>query len=839
MFGHTWTNNMKTFKTLTIFLLLSPFVCFAQSDSTTTNSILTKFEKYAASHLTEKAYLHFDRPYYAAGDTMYFKAYLTLGGTHELSALSGVLHVELIDNVSNKAIQSEKLEVTNGVAWGDFALPDSLVNGSYRVRAYTQLMRNNGPDAFFEQNIPIVPVLSRKAAVTTTKTPTATTSATATQSATASQKPDIQFFPEGGTLVNGIRSKIAFKAVNTNGLGIAVKGEVADHNGKTICSFSSVHLGMGSFYLTPVLGEVYKARVTYGNGIEDVVSLPPAVDNGISLSAINDSTLVASVNITANAGYLKGNKGKTYLLAVYSGGTMTTIPCRLDSSVVTVLLYKRKLHTGITRLTLFSPGQEPLCERLLFVNNDDQLKLTISTDKPVYAKGEKVTVKLNALTAKGLPAQGDFSVSVTDAGKVPIDSNNESTIVNYLLLTSELKGYIEQPNYYFNQNTYEAFSNLDLLMLTQGYRSFEWKAVLNNDTTAKFQPEKLLSLSGTVENLSGKPVPNAEVSLGAIRQLIARDTTADNLGRFSFSDLYITDTAKLLLKAGKGNKSWKVQVDPPDVPAISKLTLTDTTTLAAVVKPSVIAEMKKAYLQSGNMHTGIMLKEVKIHEDKNPLHLMELVHSDNLNGAGIANQVIMGDKLVGCPTVADCLEYLLLGVRISAGTRGPIFYSNRSSIELNGHTKPMAVEINGIITDQSVLNDINPQDIYSIEVLESAFYLTIYGSHATGGLLVVTLRRGDERNLATVQPGLTTYIFKGFYKSREFYSPLYDTKTPEEDRPNIRTTLFWKPVLITDKDGNVSFDFYTSDKVGNDRIVVEGISDTGNLCRLGIIIRTK
>ena len=763
---------------------------------------------------------------------MYYKAYLTLGETHELSALSGVLHVELIDNISNKAILSEKLEVTNGVAWGDFALPDSLVNGSYRIRAYTQLMRNNGTDVFFEQNIPVVPVLNKKAvstaAISTTKTPAATTTATAT----IPTKPDIQFFPEGGTLISGARSRIAFKAVSTNGLGITVKGEVVDHAGKTICSFSSVHLGMGSFYLTPVVGEAYKAKITYANGLEDMVSLPLASDNGIALSAVNDSTLVASVNITANTDFLKLNKSKTYLLAVYSGGTMTTIPCRLDSSVVTVLLYKRKLHTGITRLTLFSPQQEPLCERLLFVNNNTGLKLNITTDKPAYAKGEKVTIKLSALTAKGLPAQGDFSVSVTDAGKVPIDSNSENTIVNYLLLTSELKGNIEQPNYYFNQNTYEAFADLDILMLTQGYRSFEWKAVINNDTIAKYQPEKLLSLSGKVETIGGKPVPNAEVSLGAIRQLIAKDTTADDLGRFSFNDLYITDTAKILLKAGKGNKNWKAEVDQSDEPAITKLALTDTTNSQSIVKPAIAAEMKKTYLQSGNMRSGIMLKEVKIKEDKNPEHLVPLLHSSNLNGPGRANQVIMGDNLVGCPQVADCLVSIVHGVRIGYGGSPlrPIFTSMRTPIELTGNTKPMAVSLDGIVSDQSILDGIAPSDIYSIEILEDPGYLTIYGSQATGGLIVVTTRNGSERSTVNVQPGLTTYTFKGFYVARAFYSPKYDAKAVVNVPQITRTTVFWKPVLLTDKDGNISFDFDDTG-TGDRRVIVEGTDANGNLGR--------
>src|ERR1700744_1962217 len=146
-------------RTVIVFLLSAlSLPCFAQQDSLTSNRILSTFTKYERAHPGEKVYLHLDRPYYAAGDTIYYKAYLTLPGSHKLSALSGVLYVELIDKLQAKALLSEKLEVTNGVTWGDFALPDTLTNGSYEIRAYTNLMRNNGETDFFTQEIPVVTV---------------------------------------------------------------------------------------------------------------------------------------------------------------------------------------------------------------------------------------------------------------------------------------------------------------------------------------------------------------------------------------------------------------------------------------------------------------------------------------------------------------------------------------------------------------------------------------------------------------------------------------------------------------------------------------------------------
>jgi hypothetical protein len=479
-------------KNLLLILLLLPGSLIAQTpgDSTLSNHIINKLKQYEAVHKTEKVYLHFDKSYYAGGDTIYYKAYITLGDVHMLSAISGVLHVELIDNKTTKIIQAEKLPILNGVAWGDFALPDSLANGNYRVRAYTQLMRNNEADDFFEQNIPVVAVLKNKA-----------TSKLNISTAATNQKPDIQFFPESGTLVNGITSKIAFKVIAPNGLSIGASGQGIDNENKTICTFSTVHLGMGYFYLTPKSGKTYKAKISYANGTQDEVDLPKADEDGITLSVNNnDSTIVAPVSITAGKGYFTNNKGKDYVLSVYSGGQLTNFTCKLDSQAVVIAIFKRKLPSGITRLTLFSPTGEPLCERLLFIKNNDQLKLNLSSDKTVYATREKVSIKLNAVYSKNAAVTGDFSVSVTNESKVPVDTNKESTILNNLLLTSELKGNIEQPNYYFN-NTREAYNNLDILLLTQGYRGFVWKTVLSDTSTlTKIPAGNLVKYFGHYQN---------------------------------------------------------------------------------------------------------------------------------------------------------------------------------------------------------------------------------------------------------------------------------------------------------------------------------------------------
>ncbi|MGZ3814972.1 MAG: hypothetical protein ACXVA0_24775, partial [Mucilaginibacter sp.] len=479
---------------LTLLFGVCHLPAYCQKNGDDLKGIISKLKTFNKTHYIEKAYLHFDKPYYDSGDTMYFKAYVTIGEQHQLTGLSGVLHVDLI-NTHNKIDQSIKLQLVNGVAWGDFALQDSLPSGNYRVRAYTQWMRNGDEGYLFYKTIPIGSVkqfnTAHKDSLKTKKPLSETT--------------DVQFFPEGGNLVTDVYSKIAFKAVGPNGLGVNINGVIVDNENFEAAKFSSSHLGMGGFNIGPVEGRTYRAKVTYPDGSEKIIDLPAHKPNGITLSVSEDSLDMIFLQVRADHLYYEENKGKRFVVLIYSGGSATTAAGKLESGGLIFKLPQSRLKTGVAKASLFTETGEPLCERLFFVQNPD-LNLEISSDKPSYAKREKVHITLNSLNNEGLASSGNFSVAVTDETKVPIDENDETTILTNLLLTSELKGYVEQPNYYFLNNG-NVKSDLDLLMLTQGFRRFEWKKLLNNEYPPFTWPaEKALEISGTAKSLLGKPL---------------------------------------------------------------------------------------------------------------------------------------------------------------------------------------------------------------------------------------------------------------------------------------------------------------------------------------------
>ncbi len=799
---------------LVLFLISIGLAGHAQNNSGSAN-IVGKLRAYNQQHLTEKAYLQFDKPYYATGDTMYFKAYVTMGERHDLSKISGVLHVDLI-GTDNKANQSIKLQLVNGIGWGDFALPDSLPQGTYRVRAYTRWMRNAGEDGYFEKTIPIGTLHQNKVP----------------ESSTAHLKPvmakaDLQFFPEGGELVTGIESKIAFKSMGVNGMGMDAKGMVTDNTGKEVTSLASTNLGMGYFYIKPEAGKSYKATITFADGSKQDLLLPTISNKGISLSINNDSVDHAAVRIQANPGYFAENKGKAYGVLIYSGGIATTVTCKLDSPTITMDIIKRKLFTGVTTVTLFSQSNEPLAERLIFVQNYDQLNLDITTDKNTYNTREKVNLKLNAKTRADSSSVGHFSIVVTDESKVQADENNETTILTNLLLTSDLKGVIEQPNYYFadvgDQSNYEKQKELDLVMLTHGYRHFTWKQVLGSDSTTStegYPPETSLAINGTAKNFIGTPLKKATVSLIPVVSKTFTSTQTDDKGRFSFTGLDFTDSTKFILQAvnAKGKNTTQLVYESEKSPLIGK-----TINLVNNVNPTMTAYLENDSKQQDElvrlgMVKGRTLKEVKIKafkEDNN-------YPSSNLGGPGHADQVWHRSDIHGGGTLVDQLDGVLRGIVFKGGQfrRFPTLFGKVMQIVVDGGIMPADYDLNTIMLS----------NVETVEVLKGAS-ASIYGMNGGHGVIVVTTRAGTGLEVRDIQStGILPITVQGFYKAREFYSPKYDASMPI-NHPDLRSTIFWAPELVTDKDGNASVEFYNADGRGSYRVVIEGVDEKGNIGR--------
>jgi hypothetical protein len=552
------------------------------------------------------------------------------------------------------------------------------------------------------------------------------------------------------------------------------------------------------------------------------------------LTVNNDSKTQLKITIAATEAFYRENKNKDFALIIYSGGEPSSFICKLDSEVVALDIAKQTLHTGIAPVTLFSPTGEPLSERLVFIQNNDQLNVNVNSDKQVYKKREKVSIKLNVKNSADNASEGHFSVAVIDESKVPVDENAENTILTNLLLTSELKGYVEQPNYYFANATDKTNTDLDLVMLTHGYRRFEWEPLLKNEyPPVTQQPEKALEISGIVNAPNRKPLDNGTVSLLSIQGGPVLSQGIDKNGAFRFSDLVFSDNSGFLLKAVNQklrNNTRLVYNAAPPVPV--------TVNENAVMEQYDVNKAMQAYLANRKLQQeqmlkygpirGIMLKEVKVKNTK--IKDDDDYPSSNLGGPGFADQVIHRKDIKGYGLFSDQFMGQLIGVRFAEVplTGDKIAYLVMHTTPKN---QPMLIVVDGIKMGSINVDAINVSDIETIEVLRSET-AAIYGAFGAGGVLVITTRHGGDELYDDKTPdGLLPIFPKGYYKAREFYAPKYDHTENSFNRPDLRSTIYWKPELVTDKDGNASFDYYNADGKGSYRVVVEGMDDNGNLGR--------
>jgi hypothetical protein len=926
---------MKTLHRLLFLLcILYSTGAAAQTDSSFLTKAVGNLKTTYGTKPVEKVYLHLDKPNYIPGDTLWFKAYTVVGKTHALSAISGILYVELIsprDSILKRII----LKLTSGVAMGDFALPGKLLPGNYNIRAYTAWMRNAGPDYFYNQRVNIGGISPGELAAPAAKL-----------------NPDVQFFPEGGEMVSGVRSKIAFKAVNQNGSGENIKGSIVDNDGTAVAEFESAHAGMGIFALLPQAGKTYSAKIALADGRTFTAPLPKALDAGYVLTVNNTRKDSLFVKVATNSQQFQAKQNTAFYLVGQSGGEVYyTAAGTLKTPVFGAAIDKKRFPSGIVQFTLFADGQ-PVNERVVFVQNNDTLKMVMSSSAKTYSSRSPIALNFIVKNDANEPVTGSFSVAVINESRVGADENVEGSIFSHLLLTSDLKGYIEKPNYYFTNTTDAKRAELDILMLTQGYRRFEWKQILASpDTRIVNRPEQSLTLEGTIKTTGGGIVPNGKLMLTATRENTVLDTVTDASGNFKFTNLQLSDTAKIVLQARKQNdgKRVAIYVKEPDYPNIIKSNAQEAANndlSAEALRNSyaayqsqlhddslkygkqlsqvnitgkkldkgdpygakrIVAErffdMKQyagypsmrevvlkalpwykevdgglngtgrkggptdilldgtfisldnlyAYLPSeiesiktgasGDIQEGqkqnayivittkrragtdtTVLKQVTITAKK--IKKAEVTRSSNLHGAGNADQVLMADQLgANCANLSDCLRGKLFGVS---------FKNDGTPVNISrGANADMAIIVDGNQMLGSELNNLNANDVNSIEVLRTNFSKSIYGSNIPAGALVITMKQGSERKYVTSESptGLITYPFKGFYKARAYYTPKYTAANKDGGALDLRSGIYWKPDVLTGKDGKATFDYFNADTKGVYRVVIEGIDDDGNLGR--------
>ncbi len=889
---------MKALLLLFFFLFSVAFV-FGAATNDDPQSILARLEKLRKSYPQEKVYIQLDRPYYSIGDTVWFKSYVVNAEKNQLSALSKILYVELI-NEKDSIKQSLRLALRAGTVWGDFTLADSLSEGNYRVRAYTNWMRNFSDEYFFDKTIRIGNALSNNVVAKTSyalskegnnervladitfteldgkplaqkevsytvqmdfrniATGKAVTDSTGSvkvnfvnnqpfilksgkinasiklsdkQSinkiiplkATATEL-KVQFFPEGGQLLYGIASKVAFKVLKPDGFSASVSGYIIDKDKTKLVEFKTGYAGMGVFTFQPMLGNNYKAVISLEDGTERTFDLPRPVTQGYALRVEEMGADSLAIKILASPDMVDAG-AELVLISQSNHVSQLLAQTKVESIVSKFSFAKSQFPQGILQLTLFTSGTQPIAERLVFINHYQQINIAVSTNKSEYKKREKVQLNIHATNDQNKPVQGNFSLAVTKESEKPYNELNETTILTSLLLSSDLRGYIEGPAYYFTDSTVERSRDLDNLLLTQGWRRFVWKNLLSDTYPSLiYQPEQGIEISGRVVALnSSLPVGNGKVSLlASAGDGSTLETATDNLGRFRFNNLVFSDTTKFVLQARNqnGKNNVEIELDYTRPPLVTKnKNLPD---IEVNVNHSLLSYLQNRQEQFNEMRSlgflrkSILLAEVKITESK-PV----LINSSNLNGPGNADFVIKADDLRDCMYLAQCLPGRVPGLSVRNG----LPYLTRNM--MGG---PMQVIIDGMYVEPQMFSVIDAREVESIELLRNGGMTALYGMRGGNGVLIITTKRA-ELAAARPKPGILSIATQGYYKSREFYSPDYDRPESIMKITDMRTTVYWNPTIMTDANGKATLEFFNAEATGTYKAVIEGINGEGNLGR--------
>ncbi|WP_028979764.1 MG2 domain-containing protein [Sporocytophaga myxococcoides] len=350
---------------------------------------------------------------------------------------------------------------------------------------------------------------------------------------------DLSFYPEGGDMLAGFQSRIAFKGLNSFHKPADVEGYVADSKGKKVATFSSYHQGMGAFSMKPEDGEIYTAHITKPTGINTTYQLPEAAHRGYALSVSENIKDKITLELSSTEKEELTVIGTIRDKVVYNGKSNGT-------SVSKLIVATNDFPMGVVRFTLFDSKGFERAERLAFVNRDKQLKISLTTDKEKYQPREKVKLNLKVTDERGIAMPGNFSIAVVDEKLLSFADDRSGNLLSKLFLEADIKGKVEEPAFYFNNKEAKSEQAMDYLMLTSGYRRFTWKQIVNNELPEiAYQAEKAILAGSVIDAYEGKPLANAiiEVQGKTVR------TNSDSNGRFTLPFVDLSEIATLKVTA--------------------------------------------------------------------------------------------------------------------------------------------------------------------------------------------------------------------------------------------------------------------------------------------------
>jgi hypothetical protein len=825
-----------------------------------------------------------DKSAYLSGERIWFRSHMVEASSNMPAFLSRYIYIEFF-NPFDRLIKRIKIRPdSTGVYSGYLDLDEELAEGNYTMRAYTRYMRNQGNEAFFKKTITVLDPYSlqiepvhdfevngNRVNVNFRFVESANGNAVAPEIVTIqlsdetartvspdknnnykwdfnvtrrrsnrnlllgivhngrkynkyypipsdANEFDVTFHPEGGYLVPDQMCRVAFKAINSSGLSEEVSGTVFNSGGEEVASFGSMKFGMGFFDFTPVANEKYYALCKTKSSETKRVDLPVADIRSRTLSVKFTDRNHALVSM------LRGNgaPGDTVSVIVHSKG-LVYFHQPWNNPAGAYSFTSENFPSGIISILLLNSKNEILSERLLFnLNKDDFAACDARFSAPEYKRRQLISLNLKAEDSDTISFFDNIAVSVTDKNVVLRDTANN--ILSTLLLSSELKGFIESPAAYFEGYDIVDRNALDALMLTQGWRRYDIPAVIQGNIAVpdRYLPEKFQEISGRSEILFGN-LKEGAISLYATMDSLysGETTTADDKGRFMFKVEYPEGTEITVQSLSKkGGKHNLINLDPETFPDYTFSTIPIrglATGQPAVDWDAYMQKANEEYSRKYGIRT-IMLDEVtvtapnleKYKESKffSPIYSTGLVTAEDIEKRKVSS-----------------LRSLLITT--------PGLIVKNDQITTTRSDRPVLF----VIDDMNYEDFFDQIDALDVSAIDNMFVLKdntgMLGYYPnTEGAVVITTKSGFvQKNVKSLNIDRIKPL--GHQLPAEFYSPAYETEQQQESsQVDLRTTIYWNPNVQFSKEGEAVIEFYSADTPTTYQVVGEGVMSSGKMIRL-------
>lgn len=767
---------------LLIFLSLSAH--FAVHGQQPLDTLVSKFKEYRENAYQEKIYVHLDRGFYLTGESMWFKIYTVDGAFHRPSDVSKVAYVELLDN-GGVAVLQAKIKLTNGLGNGSFFLPASITSGNYMFRVYTKWMRNFPPEFYYSKTISIVNPFVSGGLVKSTVTPDF----------------NVEFFPEGGNLVTGIKSKVAFRLSHADGIASLRKAVVLTGKGDTVATLAPDQAGLGSFFITPEDGQEYKAMLTGSSGSMRQHPFQKIQPIGYTMHVV-DSGKYLKIDINS-----RGINDAPVFLFIHARQIIVRAQSdALNNGRTVFQVAKADLPQGVSHFTLFDHGLQPICERLYFTPPRKNLTIAVSTNQKNYLSRRKVTVSLST-SANNLPSASNLSLSVHRVDSLPAPLCH--TINEYLWLGSDVPGMAPIPAYYF-QSEGRKQNEIDLVMLTNGWRRFDWKNILQTRPMISFLPEvREHIITGTITR-DGERMRGVFAQLGSPGKIIrAYGSWSNPKGEFNFEIKDFYGPRRIIVqKKTDSTQNYRINIDDPFSPASGER-----------MQPLILSDTFKDALLARSI--AMQVQDVYYYDAYGKRTELPLVDSSAFYGQADATYYL--DDYTRFPVMEEVMREYVPGVFVRKRKDGFHFVVVD---DINGGVlagDPMVL-VDGVpVQDVDDVMRMDPLRVKKLEVIKRPYYL---GQSVFSGIISYTTYQGDLGGLE-LDPRSVTLDYDGLQLKRQFHNPEYSRDQRNNRMPDQRHLLHWEPEITTDENGQHQLEFYTSDATGRYVIVVEGIDRNG------------